>query len=326
MKLLKPLLILIGLLAVWAIVHFTSARPDRPDESDVFSVRIDTAAVSRIEVSRASGQLVLLRDQGAWSVRTPAGLRPAEKDQIASALNTLNSIETTNLVNHNPEKQAEYQVDESGGTRVKVFGAGDALLCDLVIGRIGGFDQRMMYSQQSFNPQDFYTFMRRADSPRAYKVQGFFGAMMGTEAEQWRDHTLMSFEPGLARRIELVFPDTRAELTADSLRGWTLAGGAAPDSQLVQQMVSTLATLRAGGFVDSLPPADTLGLTPPQFTVRVQLADGSSQALEVGKETADNLFFCRVPGKEQVYTLARYRVDQVRKRPEEIIAGAGKTQ
>jgi len=328
MKLLKPFLILIALLALWAVVHFSTKRPDRPDEGDVFKVQIDTAAVSRIEVERAGGQLVLLRDQGAWSVQTPAGPRPAETDQIVSALSTLNSIETSNLVSHNPDKQAEFQVDEAGGTRVKVFGSGQSLLADLVIGRIGGFDQRRMYSQQSFNPQDFYTFMRRADSPDVYKVQGFFGAMLGTESEQWRDHTLMVFDPSQARRVELVFPDTRAVLESDtSGTVWQIEGGAAaPDSTVLRQMIATLSSMRASTFVDSLPAADGLGLDPPQFTVRVSLADGSTQALEVGKETANNLFFCRVPGKEQVYTLARYRLDQVRKRPEELTAGAARKE
>ncbi|MCE5272794.1 DUF4340 domain-containing protein [bacterium] len=328
MKLLKPLLILIVLLALWAVVHFMSDRPDRPDEADVFKVQIDTTKVSRIEVSRTGGQLVLLRDQGAWSVQTPSGPRPAENDQIVSALSTLGSIQTSSLVSHNPDKQAEFQVDEASGTRVKVFGGGQEPFADIVIGRIGGFDQRRMYSQQSFNPQDFYTFMRRADSPNVFKVQGFFGAMLGTDSEQWRDHTLLAFDPAQARRVELMFPDTRAALQADtSGHVWRIeGGGAAPDSTVLRQMLGTLSSLRASTFVDSLPPADSLGLDPPQFTLRVTLADGATQGLEVGKETANNLFFCRVPGKEQVCTLARYRLDQVRKRPEELVAGAGKKQ
>jgi hypothetical protein len=325
-KLLKPLILLIALIAVWAAIHFTSKKPGQPEKDLVFTVNVDTLAITRIEISRAAQQVILLRSVTGWSVQTPGGAKPAEEEGVLSALGTLNEIKSTDLVSHNPEKQAEFRVDSIDGTRVRIYGAGDKVLGDIVIGKIGGFDQQQMAAGgRGMNPNDFYTYMRRADNDRVFKVQGFFGGMLGTDIEQWRNHLLMSFEPALARRIALTFPDEKVSLEADSSGRWSvLAPNAAPaDSAVVERMLAALSGLRASGFQDTLSAPAELGFEPPSFAVSVELANGPAFQLEVGREIGNNLFYCRRPGDQQVYTLARYRLDQVMKRQADLLRKQG---
>lgn len=319
-KLIKPLLLLVILLAAWIVIRRVSDRPDRPGRDDIFAVEIDEAAVSRMEISRAGESLTLQRAGEGWTVVTDQGPKPADQAQVTSALSSLGGIRTTNLVSHNPDRQAEFQVDEAQGTRVRIFGQGDRPDTDLIIGKIGGFNQREIYSQRGINPQDFFTFMRSADSERVYRVQGFFGGFLGTDAEQWRDHNLMSFSPDQALRLELEYPESAVALARDTEGVWRMLRPeeAEADGEVVRQMLNTLSVMRASGFGDNVPE-DSLGLTVPRLTVRVQLEDGTAFGLEVGAEIEDNLFYCRVPGEPQVYTLARYRLDQVEKSPQELI-------
>jgi hypothetical protein len=116
----------------------------------------------------------------------------------------------------------------------------------------------------------------------------------------------MSFLPSQARQVELVYPEQKVLLAADTTGAWRVLEPKAetPDSNLVQQMLAALATMRATGFTDSLPAPDSLGFNPPQLVVRVTLQDGSTHALEVGRGIENNLFYCRIPGREQVFTLA----------------------
>jgi len=318
-RLLKPLIVLIVLLAVALVVHYTGTDRSRPDADVTLQVSLDPAAIERVEISRLENQVTLLNGVTGWAVKTPFGIKPADSDAILAAIGDLSKIENARLVSHNPEKQSEYRVDEGSGTVVKFFGDGDKVLEELVIGRLGGFQQQQMMmpgSSGGINPQSLYTFMRRAGSDRVFKVQGFFASITGTDYDQWRDHNLCTFTTDQVSKLTLTSAAERIVLEADTAGSWTMLEpeAAVADPDTVAQILRSLGSLRADGFQDSTFTDEELGLAAPAYQVAVELTDGSKQALDIGSlEFKENYFYARKPGEPQVYTLAGYRLDQIMK-------------
>ncbi|MFH1068445.1 MAG: DUF4340 domain-containing protein [Candidatus Glassbacteria bacterium] len=320
-KLLKPLVILAALLAVWIAVNYTRKDPTRPDMEKALTVHLDPAAISRIEIARGADTVQIRQAGATWEVRTPAGFKPADQQAIASAVGTLNEITTTDIVSHNKEKQTDYQVDLPSGTRVTVYGPAESVLEDLILGKMGGFENQQTAIQQGrINERQFYTFIRRASDDRVFKVQSFFGGLMGTSAEQWRDHNLFRFRPQDAVRVSAVWPEKRYVVEKNPQGAWTLAEPAPPDSMAVDstrvlQLVNILSSFTASGFVDSTVAA--AGFDSPSLTIAVRLADGSEQTVLAGARVPEgqNLFYGAHQGESQLYTLAEFRLDQVRKDP-----------
>ncbi len=322
-KLIKPLIVLILLLVVWLVIEFTGRDFSRPDPEKTLAVQLDEALIRRIEISRGEEGITLLHSAtGDWQVKTDQGIKPAGIEAVASALANLNGINTTDIVSHNPDKQADYRVDDASGTKVRLYGTGDVLLEELVIGKLGGFESQAMAVQQGrIDESRFFTYMRQGSSDRVYKVQGFFAGMLGVDVEQWRDHVLMKFGPSELQQISLVYPREKIVLEKDVNGSWAMTEpqASAVDSVAVDRMAASLSTMRASSFVDSLLPAETLGFGQPTVVVGVKLADGTEQKVTVGNELEDNLFYCVKEHDEQVYTLARFRLDQFAKRPADLV-------
>ena len=320
-KLLKPIAVLAILLALWAVVKYTRRDPTRPDKNKALTVHVEPASINRIEVIH-SGDTVQIRQAGtSWEVETPAGYKPADAQAITSALATLNEISTTDIVSHNPEKQEEYKVDEAGATRLTVYGPAESVLEDLLLGKMGGFESQQAAIQQGrINERQFYTFIRRTGDDRVFKVQSFFGGLMGSSSDQWRDHDLFHIRPQDVVWIAAAWPENKFTVEKNEQGAWTLAEPPQPDSLVVDstrimQLVNTLSNFRATGFVDSTL-AET-GLAAPALTVTVRLADGSEQTVLTGSQVPEgqNLFYSARQGEPQLYTLAAFRIDQVKKDP-----------
>jgi len=326
-KFIKPLIILVVLVALWLIVRYTSENPSRPNPEVSLILKVSPEEIKRLEIFRGAEKLILLKGTSSWQVQTPAGVKPAESEQVESALKSLGEISTTDIVSHNPQKHAEYKVDDTTGTHVRLIGQGDKMLEDIILGKLGGFESQQMAMQRGqINERDFYTFMRRQGKNEVFKVQGFFGGMLGTDSEQWRDHTLMSFSPEKASKVTLTYPDEKVVLAKDTSGTWAMIepqAGAKVDSLAVEKMVSTLSTLRASGFIDSTIASPVLGLDTPALRIEVSLNDGTLFEVSVGSETGNNLFYCQRPNDQQLYTLAAYRLDQVKKRAADLIKKEG---
>jgi Domain of unknown function (DUF4340) len=322
-RLIKPLIVLIILVGLVLVLQYTGTDRSRPDAEKSFQVKLDLQQIERVEISRAEARVTLLNGASGWSVKTPFGIKPADSEAILVAIKDLSGIENAQLVSHNPEKQAEYRLDDGSGSVVKFFGGGDKIMAEIVVGRLGGFEQQQqmmqMSGQQGINPQNLHTFMRHASSDDVYKVPGFFATIIGTDPDQWRDHNLCSFTADQIKTLALDFGDENLVLESDTAGNWSMitpvAGPANPDT--VDQMLRSLCSLRADSFQDSALTDDELGLAEPAYRIAVELAEGEGEniQLEIGREFKENFFYARKTGGDQVYTLADYRLDQIMKRP-----------
>ncbi len=324
-KFAKPLIVLIVLLAAWVAVKVSSRDPARPDADKALVVSVDTSGISRIEITRGADTVSVEHGVDGWIVATEYGPKPAEGEAVSSALVNLNGINTTDVISHNPQKQQEYLVDDAGGTRVSLFGPGGAVLEELIIGKLGGFEsQQAALSQGQFNQKQFHTYVRRAGTDRVYKVQGFFGGMLGTDPQQWREHDIMKFHPAQLKSFTATTPDYQLSMQLNADNVWEMVSPAVPegmevDSTAVFRLISALGSFRASGLVDTTV-AET-GLEQPLLTIEAVLHDGISYKVRVGAEAPEeqNLHYCRIEGSDQMFTVAEFRMDQINKPPEELM-------
>ena len=324
-KFAKPLIVLVVLLAVWLAVKFTSRDPGRPDKGQTLSVDVDTTGISRIEIWRGADTVVVEHGADGWLVPTAYGKKPAEAEAVSSALVNLNSISTSDIISHNPDKQLEYMVHDAGGTHVRLYGPGGAVLEELVVGKMGGFEsQQTAMAQGQINENMFHSFMRRAGDDRVYKVQGFFGGMLGTDPQQWREHDIVKFHPVQLKSFRVTTADYELSMELGEDNNWKMLTPAVPDSMEVDstavfRMITALGGFRASGLIDTT--VASTGLEEPELTVEATLHDGTVYTVAVGDETTEgaNLHYCRLEGDEQLYTVAEFRTDQIAVPPEELM-------
>ena len=321
-KFVKPLAVLGVLVVLWLVVQLTSRDYSRPDPKATLSIDLEPTAVSRVEIYRSADSVVLVNGMNGWQVKTEYGDKPADPEAITNVFGQLGQIKTSDIVSHNPKKHLDYRVDDSTGTRVRIFGQDDVVLAVLIIGKLGGFSSQAISMQQgNFGGHNFYTYLRRAGSDRVYKVRGFLSGAMTTDASQWRDHKIMRFHPTTACRISLNYPDETVVLEKDTTRVWTMIQpeNSAVDSITVARLVGALSGLFASGFVDTTLADSVLGLDNPQLRVEVKLEDGTELKVAIGNPLENNLYYCKIPDEDQVYTLAQYRLDQIMKRADDLI-------
>ena len=239
MKTRNLLIILAVLVLALVVVQLTN----RSGKSEVFLgdlVAIDTAKVTRIQISSPDSELVLRESANGWEVSLENGdYKAAKKSSVKSLLNNLNAIKPGRLAARKEEKWKDYAVD-STGTRVQIY-EGDELTTDLVIGRFGTEGQR-----------SFYTFVRPFEEENVYVANDFMGISVGKKSADYRDGLLMRLKRDSLMQITFDYPDSAFTLTKDEK--WYLDGTEA-DSAAVVKYLRGLSYVNSKNFYDEELPS-----------------------------------------------------------------------
>ena len=192
---LRNLLIALGvLLLAFVAIQFTKRDgKSKTLKSDLVS--IDTATVSRIEITSAKGMIILDKENENWMTSSGDNEKKAKESTVKSMLATLNTIKPDRLVARKEAKWKNYQVDSSG-TRVKVLN-GDKVLADIVLGRFGVAGQR-----------SFHTFVRLFDEENVYAANDFMKMSILEEAKDYRDNTVLTLDDDSLTSIQFNYPDS----------------------------------------------------------------------------------------------------------------------
>ena len=126
---------------------------------------MDTAKVTAIQVYPKNGnheEISLKKENNFWAVSKGNVTTKANANAVNSILKNLVLIKTKRVAAKSPEKWVNYEVEETSGSRIKVY-AGDKLLEDFIVGRFS-FDQQ---SRQSIS------YVRLTNGDEVYAVDGF---------------------------------------------------------------------------------------------------------------------------------------------------------
>ncbi|MGD8813931.1 MAG: DUF4340 domain-containing protein [Anaerolineales bacterium] len=115
-------------------------------------------------------------------------------------------------------------------------------------------------------------------------------------------------------RVEDPTSGEAVELHRDDDEQWVLAEPveAAADVMRVESAVSWLAAPVAERTLDPVNDFAPYGLAEPSKIVRVDLKDGSSLSLEIGREApTSSVVYVRVSGRPEIHTLSIYALNTV---------------
>lgn len=117
----------------------------------------------------------------------------------------------------------------------------------------------------------------------------------------------------VALQIESTEDETKVRARRDAAAGWVLEDPSAPyaDTGRLEQAAATLASMRPASTLPSANLAD-FGLQPPRYRVSVDLQDGSTQVLEIGRQAPTGSYtYAKLPFDQTILFLQSFSVQDV---------------
>ncbi len=273
---------------------------------------VDREAVTRIEVSNAVTKVVLEKfdetagdkKQSVWHITAPI---EADADQIAiKELLKVFRKETPMDARVDRGNLDDYGLDPGNGIVFEAWeGEGEPVL-SFTVGKDAGGGA---------------SFIRLSGDDAVYRARVGGRHRYDKKPSEWRNRLLMGFDKNHASAIEVVqggrvtLHVVRGEPRGTDHDGEPIPGDWAfepeqpfqPDQLALDALAKGLGTLKAGEILGSDFDG---GFDPPRAEVRVTLDDGSERVLVVGSRVLEGSTFVRVPGKDDVFRVARAPVER----------------
>jgi hypothetical protein len=254
-------------------------------------VTYDSASVDLIEISSASGRVILEKQGASWMLTEP--LRAvADEGAVTSTIGTGKAIVLKGVVSSNPAKQALFQVD-STGTSVKFSGKGVPLAA-FRVGKPG--------------PAYTETYVRRENASDVFLAEGMLGYLFARQARDWRNKSIFKTPLETVTSVQFRYGDTTFTLDRqDSL--WRVDGSPASGDQ-VRGFLGSLTNLLADDFVDS-----TLTVIPPLVAV----VEAQGVQIRFHKYSSSTTYIVTTSRTPQVFSMQEWKAGQVLKRKNEFM-------
>jgi len=275
--------------------------------------KLDAAQVTALEFTGARG--ATLRKEGTgWIVADPG--KPdtkyaADESLVTGVIDALGEVKNPEFITDRIERQADYELDDAKGLKLKVtHGGGPAV--ELVVGKAS---------------KNGGVYLRRAGSNDVFAHQGRLGWVVRKEVKEWRKRQIVALKAEELSQLVLRSKDgATVTLKAGSSPGeWSLAEGTQTpagfrfSSQVAGQVAQQLAGLYAQDFLEGDAAADSAtGLADAHDAVEAQLKDGKKVVVHLGRQPdakeGSGAVAVRVDGDAQVYQLPQHAASQLRKR------------
>jgi hypothetical protein len=282
--------LLVVLLIAVVIVLNRPGESSRTGSTGTYLVEYDSSAIDRIDMKSTAGDITLEKEAGIWKITSPLQAK-ADQKTVESAVGRGTSLEISEPVSTNPEKQSLFQVDSSGA--LVTFYAHGTPAGAVRIGKNG--------------PSFSDTYIRRDGSNEVYLTPGL-GNMFVRPVNDWRDKSIFKTEPSFIKEVSFQYGDTTFALVLqDSV--WKI-GSQEVSEPTVRSFVTSLSNLTADSFIDSLPtslPPLTATISVPGTQIRFfRQSDGSK-------------FTVQTSVSPQLFEVQQWRANQVLKREKDFL-------
>ncbi len=247
------LLIVFGaLIAIYLGNKYFSGNTNRNFREELTSV--DSTKVTQIVIltkDHQSEPIKINKVNNSWEVTNGQITDDANKNGVKGMLLALQSMVPKRLVANSEDKWAQYEVNDSLGTKVKVFNK-EHLLADVIIGKFD-FNQ---------NTRTASTYVRVAGENETYSVDGFLSSNFNKEFNNFRDGTFLKVEPSYLTGIRYDYLGDSSFVLNKVDSKWQINGTKA-DSAAVQNYFNGLKNLVKHDFVDDFkqPVLPTYSMT-----------------------------------------------------------------
>ena len=308
----KQLLILAAIFVVLAIVVLILENPFGQSE---YEKKIETAMplfpnfnkeqVAKIEIIAAGETTTLSKQNDDWVVASMDNY-PADSEGISELLSKVAEFKNTQLVSNNPEKQAEFEVDNTG-VEAKLMDANGTLSAHLFVGKT--------------TPGFLSSYVRAADSNDVYVAQGYLQSVFNKGDRTWKDRTIFDFNKGIVTQLNISSPEETVELRLDADGTWQMLkpAAAAVNQTEIDSLLTTFSDLDTDDFAETTEDLGEYGLDTPQSTLSAVRNDGTTATLHIGKEEDGKLYVKRAD-TDTVFKLFKSNVDRLIKKSDTLKA------
>lgn len=242
------LLIFLGLLVVFLATQFAFEKKTRTFKTEL--IQLDTASITSILLYPKSDnqeETLLKKEGNLWVVSKGNTTTEANQGAVQSILRNLALIKTKRVASKSIEKWADYEVEESSGSRVKAY-AGDKLLEDFIVGRFN-------FNQQS---RQGISYVRLTKGNEVYAVDGFLSMTMGQGFDAYRNKEILNISKDNVTQITINTLGTTTVLQK-GIADWT-QDGATIDSTTIATYLTGLASVSGTSFVDDFDEINSQSL------------------------------------------------------------------
>ena len=265
----KKQTIYIGILAVLVIL-FLITKMGNNVEKRINFFQADSAKIKTIEISNIKDTLRLSKKNDEWMLVYPFEYPTAEY-QINNLFSKVLNVRTSNLPISESETSFDtYKVNNSQGTLIKFFDENNNVLDEAIIGKS---------SSSKTTPA------RRPDDNKIYKLESNINYIITANSNNWREKIIMRIEEYNISKISVLCDVNAYELTpSDSL--WHYVDdkstlGVDLNNKALKDILSTLSTLTANGFVDNKFEEYKEKLISPDLEIGIEMLDGSTHYIRV---------------------------------------------
>ncbi len=232
------LLIFLALLVVFLASQFAFEKKKRTFKTEL--IQLDTSAITSILLYPKSDnqeEILLKKEAHFWAISKGNVTNKANQEAVSSILRNLSLIKTKRVASKSRDKWADYEVEETSGSRVKAY-AGDKLLEDFIVGRFN-------FNQQT---RQGISYVRLAGEDEVYAVDGFLSMTMGQGFNAYRNKEILKVNQNDLTQISINTLGLTTILQKE-LNGWT-QDGLPVDSITVVNYLSGLQNITGSTYAD----------------------------------------------------------------------------
>jgi hypothetical protein len=269
---------------------------------------LNPTEITSLEVTKNGALTAIKNEGGTYKVTAPVAY-PADSGAAKTAFESLGKMDVTDLVTQQPEKQAEFEVDDKSGVHLVV--KHDAkVLADFIVGKGVGAG----------------TMVRLAGSNDIWRASGITKFTFDKGPSDWRDKGIINFLSADAEKLDVAAKDgAKISLKKTGTKQgtddkWDVVSSTVKidklDNSVATGMVQALSAWKANDFADGITPA-AAGLEPPALTVTVGLKGGKSVVALVGGKKGEEDFYVKKADAPQIFLVKKYGAEKVNKGPVE---------
>lgn len=284
--------------AVYALPKKTeellTVRPN--DLRDRHLVRLDTNNLDRLTIEApAQPKTVLARKDQNWTLASRSD-QPANGDEVRRLIDTLNNQEVTKFVADTASELPKYGLDQPqvkltfssfASENTAETGAGEHPFLTLSLGKVEGDE----------------VYARIGEEPFIVAVNRALFDQIWVDPLRWQTLPVFSFKPDDIHRVSRV-TDREESLVRNGPKDWKwITGSGEIDTNDLQSLLNTLASLRAVRWAGATTPAHGFERPLLVLTFTTSADDKALHKLTIGGPTDDQMWFAKVDGRDGTFVV-----------------------
>ncbi|MCK4637810.1 MAG: DUF4340 domain-containing protein [Bacteroidales bacterium] len=240
----KILLIILGVLLVIYLITLLTDKSERTFKEIVLTV--DTANVNTILIFPiGKDDVKITRWDTAWKVELDSINYNADKKMIKNIFTQLLNLKTDRVAATNESKWAEFEVDDSTGTRV-ILMENDDILTELLIGKFSYIPDENSSPEQPKGKM--ITYVRLADEDEVYAVEGYLKLNFNYDLNSYRNKAVVNAHRSHITKLTYTEPDKKSFVVTRTDDYNFLVDGAPVDSARTTSFIIRLSNTNSRDF------------------------------------------------------------------------------